>query len=153
VASAREQSTPKPRSRAGTTGTLRNHLSGRVDPLTSAILVFPLFLIYQAGILISDGFNGVDFVTKALVELAAQDMSNYLVVLAGMLVVYAAVLVILRGRGKFSPRAFGPILLESTFYALSMGSIIIFVMNQFSVAGFTAAVAQTNAFVSSLAPR
>ncbi len=28
-----------------------------------------------------------------------------------------------------------------------------FVMNQFSVAGFTAAVAQTNAFVSSLAPR
>lgn len=125
---------PKPRRRkAATTGTLRNHLSGRVDPLTSAILVFPLFLIYQAGILVSDGLNGVDFTTKALVELAKQDMTNYLFVLGGMLLVYAAILVLLRKRGSFTPRAFGPVLLESTFYALSMGSVILFVMNSLSL--------------------
>ncbi len=115
--------------KAATTGTLRNHLSGRVDPLTSAILVFPLFLVYQAGILVSDGLNGVDFTTRALVALAERDMTNYLIVLGGMLLVYAAVLVILRKRGSFSPRAFGPVLLESTFYALTMGSVILFVMN------------------------
>lgn len=118
---------PKP----ATKGTLANHLAGRVDPLTSAILVFPLFLTYQVGILVSSGQNGVDFITRALVELSARDMTNYLIVMAGMLVVYAAVLVLLRKKGTFSPKAFGPVLLESTFYALSMGTIIVFIMGRF----------------------
>src|SRR5690606_10445868 len=48
---------PKP-ARPATKGTLTNHLAGRVDPLTSAILVFPLFIIYQLGILLSRGLNG-----------------------------------------------------------------------------------------------
>lgn len=120
----------EPRPKPGTTGTLRNHLAGRVDPLTSAVLVFPLFMIYQAGILVSDGFNGVDFTTQTLVELAAQDMGNYLIVLAGLLLGYGAILVILRKRGSFSPRAFAPVLLESSFYALTMGSIILFFMEK-----------------------
>jgi hypothetical protein len=102
-----------------------------VDPLTSAILVFPLFIVYQAGILASAGANGVDFVTSALVELSARDMANYLVVLATMSLAYAAVLVILRRRGSFHPRAFVPVLLESTFYALTMGTLIVFVMDRF----------------------
>ena len=42
---------PRP-TRPATMGTLGNHLAGRVDPLTSAILVFPLFLVYQLGILL-----------------------------------------------------------------------------------------------------
>lgn len=119
------------RARPATEGTLRNHLSGRVDPLTSAILVFPLFLVYQAGILLSRGVNGVDFVTASLVELADRDLGNYLVVLSGMLVAYAAVLMLLRRTESFDPKAFVPVLLESTFYALSMGSIILFVMHNF----------------------
>ena len=122
---------PIRRNRPGTLGTLTNHLAGRVDPATSAILVFPLFLTYQAGILASAGHNGVDFVTSALIELSAQDMGNYLIALAGMLVAYAAILVILRKRGSFHPRAFVPVLVESTFYALTMGTLILFVMNRF----------------------
>lgn len=110
---------------------MANHLSGRVDPLTSAILVFPLFLIYQAGILASAGQNGVDFVTSALIELSARSLENYLIALAGMLVVYAAVLVILRKRGSFHPRAFLPVMIESTFYALTMGTLIVFAMDRF----------------------
>lgn len=130
---ASEQDNPRPRRRPGTAGTLANHLSGRVDPLTSAILVFPLFLIYQAGILASAGQNGVDFVTSALIELSARDMGNYLVVLAVMLVAYAAILVILRKRGSFHPRAFLPVVIESTFYALTMGTLILFVMSKIGV--------------------
>ncbi len=42
-----------------------------------------------------------------------------------------AVLVILRQRETFSPRAFLPVLAESTFYALTMGTLILFVMQQF----------------------
>lgn len=107
------------------------HLLGRVDGLTSAILVFPLFLLYQIGILTGRGQNGVDFVTRSLIEVSKRDLTNYLVVMGVMLAAYAAILVILRKRGHFDPRVFGPMLLESGFYALVMGSIILFVMREF----------------------
>ncbi|PRQ06065.1 CPBP family intramembrane glutamic endopeptidase [Enhygromyxa salina] len=123
---------PRPkRARPATKGTLANHLAGRVDPLTSAILVFPLFIIYQLGILLSRGLNGVDFVTASLVQLCERDLGNYLVILSSMLIAYAAILLLLRQRESFDPKAFVPVLAESTFYALSMGSIILFVMHRF----------------------
>ncbi|EDM76614.1 CAAX amino terminal protease family protein [Plesiocystis pacifica SIR-1] len=130
-----EDEEPRRRSRGArpaTQGSLRNHLAGRVDPLTSAILIFPLFIIYQLGILLSRGLNGVDFVTASLVELADRDLANYLVVLSGMLLAYAAILVLLRRTESFDPKAFVPVLAESTFYALTMGSIILFVMHRFT---------------------
>ncbi len=106
------------------------HLRGRLDGLTSAILVFPLFLVYQLGILSGRGQNGVDFVTRALIRVGERDLGNYLVILAGMLVAYAAVVVLLRRKGRLSPNAFVPMLAESTFYALIMGSIILFILRQ-----------------------
>jgi membrane protease YdiL (CAAX protease family) len=108
------------------------HLRGRIEGLTSAILVFPLFLVYQLGILSGRGQNGADFVTRALIRVSERDLSNYLVILAGMLLAYAAVVVLLSRRGRFSPRAFLPMLAESTFYALVMGTIIVFVLQQFA---------------------
>ncbi len=110
---------------------LWRYLSGRLDGLSSAILVFPLVLIYQIGILSGRGQNGVDFLTRALIELGKSDVTNYLITMAVLLVAYAAVIVLLRRRGSFSPRAFGPMLLESSIYALVMGSIILFVMQRF----------------------
>jgi hypothetical protein len=122
---------PRKAARPATKGTIINHLSGRVDPLTSAILVFPLFLIYQLGILLSRGLNGVDFVTASLVQACERDLGNYLFALSGMLLTYAAILLLLRQRDTFDPKAFVPVVLESSFYALSMGSIILFVMHRF----------------------
>ncbi len=126
-----QASEPIRRPRPATVGTLGNHLAGRVDPLTSAVLVFPLLLVYQLGILLSRGRNGVDYLTASLVELCERDLDNYLFMLGGFLLAYAALLLILRQRDSFDPRAFVPILAESTFYALSMGSIILFVMHRF----------------------
>lgn len=132
MASTREEgAAPRRRARPATKGTLANHLAGRVDPLTSAILVFPLFLVYQLGILLSRGLNGVDFITASFVEMCERDLGNYLVILSGMLVAYAAILLLLRQRETFDPKAFVPVLAESTFYALSMGSIILYVMHRF----------------------
>ncbi|NVB42650.1 CPBP family intramembrane metalloprotease [Pseudenhygromyxa sp. WMMC2535] len=133
MARAEEEAPPRPRSRPrpATQGTLRNHLAGRVDPLTSAILVFPLFITYQLGILLSRGLNGVDFVTASLVEFADRDLGNYLIALSVMLAGYAAILILLRRTENFAPQAFVPVLAESAFYALSMGSIILFVMHRF----------------------
>lgn len=108
------------------------HLRGRIEGLTSAILVFPLFLIYQLGILSGRGQNGVDFATRALIRVSERNVNHYLVILAGLLLAYAAIVVLLRRRGTFSPRAFVPMLAESTFYALVMGSLIVFVLQQFA---------------------
>ncbi len=116
---------PEPRS------PLWRYLSGRLDGLTSAVLVFPLFLIYQVGILSGRGQNGVDFLTRTLIDLGQRDVTNYLIAMAVLFVAYAAILVLLRKRGSFSPQAFAPMLLESSLYALVMGSLIVFVMHEF----------------------
>ncbi len=113
-------------------GRLTRTLGRRIDSLGSAVLVFPLLLIYQLGILSGRGQNGVDFVTRALIGVARRDLSNYLVILAVMLVVYAAVVILLRKRGTFHPGDFLPMLVESSIYALVMGSLIMFVINQFA---------------------
>lgn len=107
------------------------HFEARLDGLSSAILVFPLFLIYQVGILSGQGQNGVDIVTRALIDFSRQSLENYLLILGGMVFVYAAIVVLLRSRGSFSPRQFLPTLAESAFYALVMGSLIVFVMSEF----------------------
>jgi hypothetical protein len=41
-------------------------------------------------------------------------VTNYLIVLSGMLVGYAAILMLLRQRDSFDPKAFVPVLAEST---------------------------------------
>ncbi|RMG94513.1 MAG: CPBP family intramembrane metalloprotease [Deltaproteobacteria bacterium] len=106
------------------------YLAGRIDGLSSAILVFPLFAVYQLGILTGRGQNGVDFLTRTFIEMAAHDLTSYLATLAGMLVAYAAIVVLLRRTGTFDPRIFLPMLVECTFYALSMGSLIVFVLSR-----------------------
>src|SRR5688572_15043445 len=110
---------------------LVRHFSGRVDALTSAVLVFPLFLTYQLGILTGRGQNGVDFITRSLIELSHRDVENYLLILGGAVIAYLAVVVVLARRDTFTPQAFVPTLIESSFYALAMGSIIVFAMNEF----------------------
>lgn len=107
------------------------HLRGRVDGLTSALFCFPLFLVYQVGILGGRGQNGVDLLTRSLVEVAHRDLGNYFAILGVMVVLYAAVVVVLRSRGRLRPGAFVPMLVESSLYALVMGSIILFVMRRF----------------------
>ncbi len=123
---------PRKATQAAPSHPLVAHLRGRIEGLTSAILVFPLFLVYQLGILGGRGQNGADFVTRALIRVSQSDLSNYLVMLAVMVLAYAAVVVLLARRGHFSPRAFVPMLAESTFYALVMGTIIVFVLQQFA---------------------
>lgn len=110
---------------------LVQHFGTRLNGLSSAILVFPLFLLYQLGILSGRGQNGVDIVTRSLIELSRRDLDNYLLLLGCLVVVYGAILVILRSRGTFDPRQFLPVVLESAFYALVMGSLIVFVMSEF----------------------
>jgi hypothetical protein len=112
--------------------TLDGHLRRRLDPLSDAVLAFPLFLTYQFGLLFAgNGASGVDFITRGLVVLSQFSFVGYLSLLAGMLAAYGGLLAWLRSRGEFHPRRFAPMLMEAGVYALVMGSLILFVLRKF----------------------
>jgi len=99
--------------------------------LTSLILVFPLFIIYQVGVLFTlPMLNGADFVTTLLFSSLGLTLKGYLLFLASVVVAFALALALLKRKQQFNGRVFLPVLLESTIYALTMGSLIILVMTK-----------------------
>ena len=104
----------------------------RSDPLTSLLLVFPLFLVYQIGVLsMPPTYNGADLITSQLLHLLHGQLGAYILVNVAL----GARLRRARARPapeeQFDPRLFVPVLLESAIYALTMGSLICFVMIEF----------------------
>lgn len=108
--------------------------------LTSLILVFPLFLIYQLGVLFTlPMLNGADFVTTFLFTSLGLTLKGYLLFLAVVVSIFALVVGLLKRKQQFNGRVFLPVLLESVIYALTMGSLIVLVMTK--VLGFPATLA------------
>lgn len=100
--------------------------SRRGNHLTDLLLVLPLLLFYEVGVLFADVMNGADFLTGALLRLVG--LKGFLGVQAGILLVSIALALHLRRSQKFEMRNFIPVLLESGVYALTMGTLILFVM-------------------------
>ena len=106
----------------------------RYDPkdlLTSLVLVFPLFLIYQVGVLFTlPVLNGADFLTVFLFHNLGLSTGAYLAYTIAVAVAFAVGVALLRRKQKFNPRLVVPVLIESAIYALTMGSLIVFVMTR-----------------------
>ena len=106
----------------------------RYDPkdlLTSLVLVFPLFLIYQIGVLFTlPVLNGADFLTVFLFHNLGLSTGAYLAYTVAVAIAFAAGVLLLRRKQKFNPRLVVPVLIESAIYALTMGSLIVFVMTR-----------------------
>lgn len=103
--------------------------------LTSLILVFPLFLIYQVGVLFTlPMLNGADFVTTFLFASLGLTLKGYLLFLAAVVAGFALTLALLKRKQHFNGRVLLPVLLESIIYALTMGSLIVLLMTK--VLGF-----------------
>ena len=101
----------------------RGYFEETRDLLTSIVLVLPLFVAYQIGVLSTGGVrNGVDFVTDVLFLVTGESLTNYLLVNAGFLVVLLVMVVVLRKRGTFRPKVWPKLLLESTVYAVFFGA-------------------------------
>lgn len=108
--------------------------------LTSLILIFPLFLIYQVGVLFTmPMLNGADFVTTLLFTSLGLTLKGYLLFLAAVVIVFAVAVAMLKRRQHFNGRVFVPVLLESIVYALTMGSLIVLLMTK--VLGFSPGLA------------
>jgi membrane protease YdiL (CAAX protease family) len=106
----------------------------RNDPrnlLTSLVLVFPLFLVYQIGVLFTlPVLNGADFLTVFLFQRLGLGAGAYLAYTFAVAVAFAIAVAILRRKQRFDPRLILPVLVESAIYALTMGSLIVFVMTR-----------------------
>ena len=101
----------------------------RVNLLTSMLLVFPLFLVYQVGVLgLPEVHNGADLVTSELLSLLHGRIGIYILINLGLAAAFAITIAVLRGKNEFQVRMFVPVVVESSAYALLMGSFILFVM-------------------------
>src|SRR4030095_2224996 len=95
--------------------------------LTSLVLVFPLFLIYQVGVLFTlPMLNGADFLTVFLFRNLGLSKGAYLAYTAAVTVLFAVGVMVLRRRQRFDPKLILPVLIESAIYALTMGALIVF---------------------------
>lgn len=107
---------------------LGGYFSREPSLLTHLLLVFPLFLVYQLGVLLTPMMNGADFITRPLMDLLRHDLRSYLLLSAGLSAAFVVTALWLRRRQEFHWRLFIPVVLESTIYALTMGSLINFLM-------------------------
>ena len=103
---------------------------GHGDLPTSLLLIFPLFLAYEVGVMFSSTVNGVDFVTRWVYAGVGYDRERYLLVHLGLAVGFLGLLLYMRRRRRFSLGVVPPMLIESLIYALTLGSLIVFVMDR-----------------------
>ncbi len=103
---------------------------------TSLVLVTPLFLFYQVGLLTTDGWrNGADFITGRLFELCGRDEWRYIMVNFVILLVIVALAYV---RSKERRPTAGTLLFvvtESTLWASIIGVLISRILLEL---GFTA---------------
>lgn len=101
----------------------------RTNLLTSVLLVFPLFLVYQIGVLaIPQSYNGADLITTQLLRLLHGQTGTYILVNLALGLVFVVIVAVMRHKNEFTPRLFIPVVIESAVYAVTMGSLILFVM-------------------------
>ncbi len=97
---------------------------------SSLLLIFPLFLAYELGLLFTPASNGVDFTSRLIFDAVNRDAQDYLLVHLGFGAVFLLILVFLWQRGALVLHRAWPVVLESSIYALTLGSLIIFVMDR-----------------------
>lgn len=111
-------------------GLKRYHADTR-DLWNSVLLVLPLFVLYQVGLLATGGIrNGVDYVTNTLLRLSGGGALAYLALnLAMGAVIFGGALAVSReGRRPFRGALYGWVILESLVYASLLGGLILTVM-------------------------
>jgi hypothetical protein len=103
---------------------------GHGDLWASLLAIFPLFLFYGVGVAFTPVMNGVDFVSRNLFALVDYNRQGYLALHGCLLVAFLIYLVVTRERRDRPLAGFLPMLIEATIYALTLGSLIVFVMRR-----------------------
>ena len=111
-------------------------LTGHGDLGASLVLIFPLLLIYEVGVLFAGQVNGADLVTRA-VYAAAGSRTAYLAIYAA---IAAGFLIWIRRTRRWDTLGLalaGPVLLEAALYALSLGALVSLIVDRMLGLGLT----------------
>ncbi|HTM23152.1 MAG TPA: CPBP family intramembrane glutamic endopeptidase [Kofleriaceae bacterium] len=101
------------------------------SPLTtSLILIAPLYLAYEVGVMFSTTMNGVDFVTYALYTAVGSSRRNFLLLHLAIALALLVWVVRLRRRGALSAAQLAPLCAESAVWALGLGTVMVVVVER-----------------------
>jgi membrane protease YdiL (CAAX protease family) len=121
------------------------------DLYTSLLLVIPLFVIYQVGVLFTDGVrNGVDFTTQLMFSAAGGNLWTYLYINIGILAAFIAALFLIDKRGRFRAGVIPWLLLESTLYAFALAPAIGMLMDLTGVTHVLAAGLESRGLIDAI---
>lgn len=110
--------------------------SGRGDLAASLVLVMPLFLAYEVGVLFAGNVNGADVVTRAVYGVLGRQ--TYLLVNAAIAVAFLVWLRRTQRWGTLRADVVVPLVLEAAIYALTLGALVTFVLDRVLGLGLTA---------------
>ena len=103
--------------------------TGHGDLGSSFVLIFPLLLAYEIGVLFAGRVNGADLVTRAVYS-AAGSRTVYLAVYA---IIAAGFLLWIRHTrrwGTLRLELAGPVILEAAIYALTLGAVVSLILDR-----------------------
>ena len=105
-------------------GFFRTYAEQTRNPVNCLVMVAPLFIVYQVGILFTQGWrNGADFVTPLLLDLVGGDRVYYSMINLGVLGLFIVLFGFLREKRTLAPRTVGLMLGEAALYAFIMGGV------------------------------
>jgi hypothetical protein len=110
--------------------------AGHGDLGASLVLIFPLVLAYEIGVLFAGQVNGADLVTRAMLA-AAGSRTAYLAIYAA---IAAGYLIWIRSTRRWDTLGLahaGPVVLEAALYALSLGALVSLIVDRMLGLGLT----------------
>ena len=109
--------------------------TGHGDLAASLVLIFPLVLAYEVGVLFAGRVNGADVITRAIY--GALGRTTYLLVYAAIAIGF--LLWIRRGNRWATLRVeiAAPVILEAAIYALTLGALLSLVVDRMLGLGLT----------------
>ena len=112
---------------------LKTYMHRSSDPLTACVLVLPLLMLYNAGLVLTEwgALNGADFITRSIVEHLGH--AGFLAFQALLGIGFLLALFHLRRRQQLKLGDYIPLLGESLLYAATMGTVILHIMNRSDV--------------------
>lgn len=111
--------------------------TGHGDLGASLVLIFPLLLAYEIGVLFAGHVNGADLVTRAMFT-AAGSRAAYLTIYAIVALGFLVWIRQTRRWGTLRLELAGPVLLEAALYALTLGAFVSLIVDRLLGLGLTA---------------
>lgn len=103
--------------------------SGHGDLESSLVLIFPLLLAYEIGVLFAGRVNGADVVTR-LLYVALGTRTAYMIVYAGIALAYLVWIRKQQRWGTLRLEIAMPVILEAAIYAMTLGALITLVLDK-----------------------